>query len=465
MSRKIIPGALALGLLCTFHSALAVSVNPRGIGEALIYPYYTINKSQNTLISVVNPTEIGKAIQVRFREGYNGRDALSFVLYLAPHDVWTAAMSENDFQGATVKTSDASCTSPLFPADGVPLSSAGYDGASPAYPADGGPQDLSRTREGSIEIIVGADVVLGSATAAAITHPAAGAPSCNGLSPMSFGDLRAPTGGIFGSASVIDVGQGTFFAYNADALQGFTSTQLFSAASPLGPTLADANSTESTLGGAVAYVTNRAEQPLALDYSEGVDAVSAAFMADALYGEYLVDAGFGGNTDWVVAFPTKNFYVDKTLYPNRPTAPFDQPFAEPGVSDVFVGATVCNREQVCRTDPATAVSYQVNVLPVRAGNPTEDPSGVFGSLEPNPSMVPLGTTGAITLHLTGDAHELTSGRDPNGADVQLSGLPAVGFMAYNIVNANAQQGVLANYGGTYPFRATSACAGPAADCQ
>jgi hypothetical protein len=37
-------------------------------------------------------------------------------------------------------------------------------------------------------------------------------------------------------------------------------------------------------------------------------------------------------------------------------------------------------------------------------------------------------------------------------------------MAYNIVNENAQQGVLANYGGTFPLRAESACDNAAGDC-
>ena len=35
------------------------------------------------------------------------------------------------------------------------------------------------------------------------------------------------------------------------------------------------------------------------------------------------------------------------------------------------------------------------------------------------------------------------------------GLPAIGFMAYNIVNAQAQPGLLANYGGTFSQRATT----------
>lgn len=466
MSRNIFQGALALALLGTLHSALAVSVNPRGIGEALIYPYYTINKNQNTLISVVNPTDIGKAVQVRFREGYNGRDALSFVLYLAPGDVWTASMSEDDFEGVRVKTSDKSCTSSPFPDDGVSLTSAGYDGTSPAYPADAGPQDLSRTREGSIELIVGADVTPGSATAVAIARGQASAPSCSGLSPMTLGDLGPPTGGIFGSASIVDVGEGTFFAYNADALQGLTGKQLFSDALPLGPTLADANSPESKLDGSVAYVVGHDQRSLALDYSSGIDAVSAVLMADAIYGEYFVDNGFGANTDWIMTFPTKSFYVDKGLYPANPTAPFEQPFVDPGLSNVSVTANVCDREQTCQANAAaSALSYEVNAIPIRTGNVFAAPSGVFGSGQLSLAVAPLGTAGDITMDLTSDTHALATGHDPNGADVKLRGLPVIGFMAYNIVNANAQNGVLANYGGVFPFHATSACVGPAGDCQ
>jgi hypothetical protein len=46
--------------------------------------------------------------------------------------------------------------------------------------------------------------------------------------------------------------------------------------------------------------------------------------------------------------------------------------------------------------------------------------------------------------------------EPNGA-VALTGLPTVGFMVYNVVNANAQPGVLGNYGGVFAHRSTLAC--------
>ncbi len=60
MSRNILLGAAALVLVNAIpHSAGAVSLNPRGVGQALIYPYYTVNKNQDTLVSIVNTSDVG----------------------------------------------------------------------------------------------------------------------------------------------------------------------------------------------------------------------------------------------------------------------------------------------------------------------------------------------------------------------------------------------------------------------
>ena len=67
--------------------ANAVDLNPDGLGQVLIYPYYTVNKGQDTLFTVVNTTAIGKAVKVRFLEGYNSREVLDFNLFLSPHDL------------------------------------------------------------------------------------------------------------------------------------------------------------------------------------------------------------------------------------------------------------------------------------------------------------------------------------------------------------------------------------------
>src|SRR5213078_4834243 len=99
--RKSLYAALAgVGALGVTGAAQAVNVNPDGLGQALIYSYYTTNgfgvggttAPYNSLLSVVNSTASGKVVKVRFLEGKNSREVLDFNLWLSPRDVWTAAI-------------------------------------------------------------------------------------------------------------------------------------------------------------------------------------------------------------------------------------------------------------------------------------------------------------------------------------------------------------------------------------
>ena len=472
MPAMLFRSAVALVLLFAMPCASAVRLNPRGIGQVLIYPYYTVNKSQDTLISVANASDISKAVQVRFREGYDGRSTLDFVLFLSPHDVWTASISQTaDDGGAALRTSDTSCTSPAIPANGIAFLTTGFDGTG-LVQGDGGPTGVTRTREGSIELIVGADITPGSPTDVAVTHVQSGQPGggvppgCASLSNPAPDEV-APSGGIFGSGTIVDVGEGTFFPYDADAIQGFTSTVLFGpTTSAAGVTLDQANSSEAVAGIATAYITDADGLPIALDYAFGIDAVSAVFMADAIENEYIVAASLGANTDWVVTFPTKSFYVDPQ-YLGVPLPPFEFAFSSPGQSDVAIAGTVYDREQafsefggpcsICPPPlPPPALPYEVNVIPFQSVQETV--SGVFGSNLDGLSIAPSGDAGHVFLDFSGaGAHTLPGAIDANGAAVTLQGLPVAGFMAYNVINANAQPGLLANYSGTFPYRRTVSC--------
>jgi hypothetical protein len=54
---------------------------------------------------------------------------------------------------------------------------------------------------------------------------------------------------------------------------------------------------------------------------------------------------------------------------------------------------------------------------------------------------------------------------PAGNGVVMHGLPTTGFQAYNIINANAQPGLLANYGGLFRHRASRSCTGADPACS
>ena len=452
-------GVAALAMAFVAQHAGAVTLSPHGIGQALIYPYYTVNKNQDTLVSVTNTDDVGKAIQMRFREGYNGRDTLSFVLFLAAHDTWTASLSAAGEDQVRITTSDDSCTLPSFPPEGTNFRSAGYDGSG-EIPADGGPTDFRRTREGFLEMIVGGDVVAGTATQAAITQrPNMYPPSCTIDAGSFVSDLEDSSGGIYGTSAIVDVANGTFFGYNADALAGLSPDVMFAAGNPYpGPTLADASSNDALHGVARAYVETSGGAVAPISYATGIDAVSAVFMADAIYNDYLVSDSLGAATDWVVTFPTKQFYVD-SLYGNVPKPPFDHAFTNGG-AEVAVTGSIFDREQTgfdfgesCEPQCYSSLMYQTNVVAI-GGFAPDFTSRVLGS-ELDSLALAVNESGSAIMRLsdTSGARVLRGTLDlPNGQDLSLHGLPVTGFMVYNIVNANAAPGVLANYSGAFPHR-------------
>src|SRR5947199_9201153 len=116
--RKSLYAALAgVGALGVTGAADAVNVNPNGLGQALIYPYYTVNSdaagnAYNSLLSVVNTTTSAKAVKVRFLEGKNSREVLDFNLFLSKKDAWTAAILPGRSGGGKIVSFATSSTIP-----------------------------------------------------------------------------------------------------------------------------------------------------------------------------------------------------------------------------------------------------------------------------------------------------------------------------------------------------------------
>ena len=362
----------------------AVDLNPDGLGQVLIYPYYTVNAKQQTLLSVVNTTDISKAVKVRFLEGHNSREVLDFNLFLSPFDVWTASIfgltdAGLTGDGAAITTSDKSCVAPdpstwtgKLP-NGAPYQNFlnyAYSGTN----ADTGPSGDTRTREGHIELISMADIVPDSDTDVGVTHVSGVPADCTVAQNPPLTDLVAPTSGLFGAGGIVNVAQGTFYTYNADAVDGFTQVQLFSGTASLQPSLAQANNFITDPTQVFSYVFQNGtlittsylpvNNPANPNTNPAIDAVSAVFASDAVFNEYNVDTAAGSNTDWVVTFPTKRFYVDKQIIGNVTSAirPFVFPFGQNvsgnglGLSCVQVEIGIFNREEGSPTGPSPGFS-------------------------------------------------------------------------------------------------------------
>src|SRR5262245_36140287 len=93
--RRALGTALGLVALSVFATAAdAVRLNPDGTGQVLLFPYYTTRGGNQTIFTIVNQSDRYKALNVRLNEGRNGRAALTFNLYLSPHDTWTGTLFE-----------------------------------------------------------------------------------------------------------------------------------------------------------------------------------------------------------------------------------------------------------------------------------------------------------------------------------------------------------------------------------
>lgn len=486
--RKALSTVVLGALGAAAGAAHAVYQDPNGLGQALIYPYYSVQTANgsafNTYLSVVNSTSQGKVLKVRFREGKTSAEVLDFNLYLSPNDVWTAAVIPADSAstaGARIITSDASCTNPAFPAGGVDFRNYQYVG-------DGLGNGLDRTREGYAEIIEMATIT-GSALAAA-THNAAGIPAnCPSLVGPAVGapgaqvgpaNRSVPTGGINGTGTLINVNNGVEMGYNATALANVSAGDIYAEIGTELGTLADADPVAVVVANNRVY---RSSFVTSSGVSGGVRAVSAAIDRAAVINEYVLDTATRSNTDWVMTFPTKHFFY--VYAAGTPEAPFTGVLGANGACEP-IAVTYFNREERSAAaagvdfsplppgTPGSSLCWESTVMSIRNGashNPTGTTSGVLGSQ----NTVPVNVTstfqnGWMNVQFTG-ANSISPGITSavsattlttniltgatSAAAQTYSGLPVVGFMVRTFNNGTLSSGgstVLSNYGSAFDHK-------------
>jgi len=162
MKFKMSKLAVAMVAAGAVGSASAVSVNPDGTGQVLIFPYYNVNNGFVTNVEIINTKDEYKIVKVRLREGGNSQDVLDFNIYLSPYDVWKGVIrpverTENGEKvtRANIVSADTTCTLPMNNkaltingVGGLKLNSTGWD-MNVIYP------DVTDAdaREGYIEVI------------------------------------------------------------------------------------------------------------------------------------------------------------------------------------------------------------------------------------------------------------------------------------------------------------------------
>jgi len=464
-----IAGAATIGVA---GSAQAVNVSADGLGQVLIYPYYTVQpnpagQAWNTLMSVVNTTASVKAVKVRFREGRNSVEVLDFNVFLSPFDVWTASITpapavSGTKWGAQVSTTDNSCTIPSFtPGVGVPFRTSGLEA---------GDNDASRTAEGYIEIFEMSTEV--GTTAASATHnPATNKPACGLTDTQAAIDARAPGGGLFGGVILVNPAGGGMFSQAATALANFNPNALYRTTGSQSPQYSDAVPTVSNvIQGSTLYRST---------WAGGDDAVTAVLLGNAVTNEFVLDTASKSQTSWVITMPSKYAYVSFT----GATRPFTNKYISKTGACEPTFPIVFNREEarpeivqlndfspIPPTAPGPVICWEANVVQFSNSSPAPAANNFFGSANLSTlttafqngwstfgfndptvaavhSMTPIATT----------AFDLTAGTTA-GVAVTYFGLPVIGFAAetYNN-NALIVGGVsyLATFGASFVHHKTT----------
>jgi len=457
-------------------------VNPDGLGQVLLYPYYTTQAGFDTYVHVVNTssTEV-KAVKVRILEGKDSKEVLDFNVYLSPNDEWTGVITRTA-TGAGIASNDTSCVAPAqLPALGAtPQAFRNYE-----YTADS-VNGTDRTREGYIEVIE-MGVVADATLAAAATHaqtgpvPAAVPANCAAIRTAALpgGDLNdntgpgivtVPTGGLYGFASLINVTGGMKTSYDAVALDNFYASldptdDIHFAPGDLSPSLDFVNTDADVLNGN-AIVTS-------VSTRGAIDAVSMVLMHDTIMNDYAVDAGRNSKTDWVITFPTKRFYVNAAQN-LAARAPFENLWSTAtSTSCDPITLTYFDREEQLHTVTTTedfsprppvvvttnTLCNEVNTLTIKPYGAAADYAGLFGATFTNASftLVDGYTAGWMAIDFNGTNATF------DAATETYDGLPAIGFAA--ISNANNTMtvnglNVLSNYMSSVTHKGTRSITNP-----
>jgi hypothetical protein len=506
--RKALFTAVLAGL-GTAGTAEAVYLNPNNTGQVLVFPYYTVqrvnNNAFNTYLSVVNTTTRAKAVKVRILEGKTSSEVLDFNLFLSPNDMWTAvieATDGTDTSPGSIRTADVSCTNPVgrlrntTPGSGEPfrnfvlIENVGGVG----LPGTG----VERTREGYVEMIEMG--VLTGAWAAAVTHSDGVPEDCsvvqsNALTPSS---IEAPTGGLVGTGTLINVNNGQDMTYKADALEAFRDAPAYSPPAALSPALVDASPAVSVVvnaGGlaagagpglsSTAITAYRTTFIAASGVAAGARAVASVFMHTNVINEFILDPGTASNTDWVITQPLKHPYFVTNATARQP---YSNVLTSSGACE-GISFTFFDREERSATAggsdfsppgvvPASTLCWESTVLSIR-NNPPPVPnnqptdtsiSGVLGSRNTRTVTVQDFQSGWANLSFTGPGatSSLVGGLGGTGERVNLTGigpaaitgagavtffgLPVTGFAVRTFANGTLTCGTGAcqgNYGGLF----------------
>ncbi|MEX2498274.1 MAG: hypothetical protein WD397_05295 [Wenzhouxiangellaceae bacterium] len=292
---KLLISILAGFLLLVCSGSNAVQVTSSGTGQALIIPIYSTEGGFDTLLAVSNTHESSEstvALKVNFIDA-DERIAGSFNVYLRPLSTWALGLRSENGQSLSGEFTSG-CVLQAGPGGEAELISSLQLESSVGYVeiVEMGlvsePTLVQAIDEGNCPVIeqYWADILDDDGD------------------PNTVVD--APRGVVRANIALINVALGTMYAVDATGLQNFRNSEFHTPPGEPAPDLSSADNAPDVTTSTNCYVT-----PCVVDeWSDPVDAVSAALMAREITGEYTVNDAIGARTEWVLAAPTIRFASD-----------------------------------------------------------------------------------------------------------------------------------------------------------
>lgn len=518
--RTLLLSAALLGVGGITGTAQAVVLNNIDrLGDAGLFQYYTVNNGWQTFFRVINTSDEAVSIKVRFREAANSREVLDFTVFLSPHDMWSAWTSADVFgKGDStpgIRTKDNSC---LLNAPNNNLVGEGFhsvDGVADTLGAafqsrtftgiydDGSTATTeSRLKEGHMEVIGIARHGRTTQFANAVLHNQEGKPANCAAARNLFKEASRDRdkGGrgwnlrnVLGfNGYLIQVNKGQGGGYDPDVLSFFANRSLTRKVNDTDVEVNLDSGSNFLFGsgqGGTAYnntitrtgntVIRQKQQGLLMNpaaptnggpqnVTGSVDSVSAWFMRNTVSNEWAAanDSGSvisGKSTQWVLTFPTKNYYVDlqddalltddisPTLVDpsrfNDAYAPFSEEFQIRGESCEAFTMQLWDREEGSASfsspenSEAPELCYETNVLSFGSDANSLGLDSNFSEFVPE-SLFPVnGTKGWARIAWTGTgATQPGFGLNISGplgrvTLATLYGLPVTGWL-FTVYNTN-----------------------------
>jgi len=493
MKKNLISLAVAASVLGGAAVQAGQYVNPDKTGEVLLFPFFNADNGNATNMHIVNTTAKTKAIKVRFVEYKNSNEILDFNLYLSPKDHFAfGVIADPNGVGAGVITQDNSCTVPaLGSANGAftGTQTTGANGAITRYQpfvnyvyatTEDVDSSVERTMMGHVEVIeMGVVSDMGGVNPTTPTnkarqyasfakHGATGVPAnCNGLSvawatpglwaTVASDGISAPTGGLYGLAYHINVGAAASFGFEPTAIDNWAAGQKHTDPGTETPAINEGRLVSTihtgsvTAGDPYLELTNGNAAEIA-----GAQATSALLMTQSLTNDVMINPAIGGQTDWVVTFPTKRFHVD-TAAPTAVVAPFTDNW------DGSVGTTTKKEDPACEA-VIPGVYNREELTQVGGLQFSPKLTTAAGTICNEVAVITMGSTGtASALSITTgqsffsfpyaegwmslnfglpQTKNAISGKSQNMVVGQttLTGLPVIGFGAYKVNNGAMSYG-------------------------